>query len=79
VAYNPVHDERLIAEQMLAALPPKYRIPLLMKEMDNFSFEEIALMMKKPVGTIKSLVFRAKEFLQGMALAEKGEQDGISQ
>lgn len=51
-------------EAMLKRLPEKYRVPLVMREIDNFSFAEIAEVMKKPVGTIKTLVFRGKKQLQ---------------
>jgi len=57
-------ESSLLLEQLLAALPEKFRTPLVMKEMDNFSFEEIARMLGKPVGTVKSLVFRGKDYLK---------------
>ncbi len=43
-----------------------------MKEMDNFTFEEIARVLNKPVGTVKSLVFRGKDHLKKQCLAPKG-------
>ncbi len=43
-----------------------------MKEMDNFTFEEIARVLNKPVGTVKSLVFRGKDHLKKHCLAPKG-------
>jgi len=57
-------EDGVLVEQLLAALPEKYRTPLVMKEVDNFSFEEIARILHKPVGTVKSLVFRGKDFLK---------------
>jgi len=47
-------------EQLVSALPAKLRIPVVMKELNNFSFEEIAEILKKPIGTVKSLVFRGR-------------------
>jgi DNA-directed RNA polymerase specialized sigma24 family protein len=44
-----------------------------MKEMDNFSFEEIARMLNKPVGTVKSMVFRGKDHLKKQCLGPEGE------
>jgi hypothetical protein len=35
-----------------------------MKEIDNFSFEEISGILDKPVGTVKTLVFRGKNRLR---------------
>jgi RNA polymerase sigma-70 factor, ECF subfamily len=66
VAVDPTHDGQIILEQVMAALPEKYRVPLLMKEIDNFSFEEISTILDKPVGTVKSLVFRGREYAQAI-------------
>ncbi len=63
-------ENGLLVEQMLGRIPDKYRLPLVMKEIDNFSFEEIAVALKKPVGTIKSLVFRGKAQLKNAAACQ---------
>ncbi len=62
-------------EAMLGKLPEKYRVPLVMREIDNFSFAEIAEVMKKPVGTIKTLVFRGKKQLQAALQLQQGGID----
>lgn len=64
IAHDPDFEGHMILEQLLAHIPEKWRAPLLMKEMDNFSFAEIAQILDKPVGTVKSLVFRGKEHLK---------------
>jgi RNA polymerase sigma-70 factor, ECF subfamily len=61
VAYEPSQGSDLAVEQMLSVLPEKYRIPIIMKELNDFSFEEMAEMLKKPIGTVKSLVFRGRQ------------------
>ena len=71
-SYHPDIEGKLLAEQLLAMVPDKWRVPLVMKEMDNFSFEEIARMLNKPVGTVKSLVFRGKEHLKKQCLGPEG-------
>lgn len=58
VSYEPSPGQELDVEQVLSVLPEKYRTVLIMKEINNFSLEEIAVILKKPVGTIKSLMFR---------------------
>jgi RNA polymerase sigma-70 factor (ECF subfamily) len=60
VSYEPRMGSELVVEQMLSVLPEKYRIPIVMKELNDFSFEEMAEILKKPVGTVKSLVFRGR-------------------
>jgi RNA polymerase sigma-70 factor (ECF subfamily) len=62
VEYRP--ETGPVLEALLGRLPEKYRVPLVMRELDNFSFAEIAEVMQKPVGTIKTLVFRGKKQLQ---------------
>jgi DNA-directed RNA polymerase specialized sigma24 family protein len=46
-----------------------------MKELNDFSFEEMAEILKKPVGTVKSLVFRGRQQMKAhlkMALQNGG-------
>jgi RNA polymerase sigma-70 factor (ECF subfamily) len=64
ISYNPSYDSEILMNQLLACLPEKYKIPLVMKEIDNFSFQEISDIMSKPVGTVKTLVFRGKNQLR---------------
>ena len=72
VSYQSNVEGKLLAEQLLAMVPEKWRVPLVMKEMDNFSFEEISRMLNKPIGTVKSMVFRGKDHLKKQCLAPKG-------
>ena len=64
IAHNPDFEQQVIFEQLVTHIPEKWRAPLVMKEMDNFSFAEIAQILNKPVGTVKSLVFRGKQYLK---------------
>jgi RNA polymerase sigma-70 factor (ECF subfamily) len=50
--------------EALNALHPRYRIPVVLKDMEGFSQEEIAQIMKKPVGTIKARISRGRNFLK---------------
>lgn len=72
VSYTPRFEGELVLEQQLALVPEKWRVPLVMKEMDNFSFEEIASMLNRPIGTVKSMVFRGKKHLQKQYLDPEG-------
>jgi RNA polymerase sigma-70 factor (ECF subfamily) len=72
ISYPSSSENKLIVEQLLSQVPEKWRVPLVMKEMDNFSFEEIARMLNKPIGTVKSMVFRGKEHLKKQYLDPKG-------
>ncbi|MCK5059274.1 MAG: RNA polymerase sigma factor [Candidatus Aminicenantes bacterium] len=72
VAYEPAVGNDIILEQMLSLLPDKYRVPLVMKELNNFSFEEMADILKKPVGTVKSLVFRGRQKIKHQFALQDG-------
>jgi RNA polymerase sigma-70 factor (ECF subfamily) len=61
---------------MLALLPDKYRVPLVMKELNNFTFEEMADILKKPVGTVKSLVFRGRQQIKHKFSLQDGGSHG---
>ncbi|MCK4836533.1 MAG: RNA polymerase sigma factor [Candidatus Aminicenantes bacterium] len=64
ISYFSSFEDELILEQMIDSLPEKYRIPVVMKEINRFSFEDISRILNKPVGTIKTLVFRGKNQLR---------------
>lgn len=50
----------------MAALPEELRSAILLREIEGLSYEEIAVEMACPIGTVRSRIFRARE-----AVAEK--------
>jgi RNA polymerase sigma-70 factor (ECF subfamily) len=48
----------------LDSLHPRYRIPVILKDIEGFSQEEIAQILKKPVGTIKARISRGRKYLK---------------
>ena len=58
-------EEAINLRRMIDTLPGPYRVPFVLKEVEEWSFEEIAETLGKPVGTVKSLVSRAREKLKG--------------
>jgi RNA polymerase sigma factor (sigma-70 family) len=67
--YNPEHDlrnrERTIGiEEAIDSLPEKYREVIVLRHKEDRSYEEIAAMLKVPVGTVKARIFRARELLK---------------
>ncbi|MCK4762892.1 MAG: RNA polymerase sigma factor [Candidatus Aminicenantes bacterium] len=71
-SFEPPLENEIILQEMLAVLPDKYRIPLVMKELNNFSFEEMADILKKPIGTVKSLVFRGRQQMKHKFALQNG-------
>lgn len=51
-------------KKALETLHPRYRIPIVLKDIEGFSQEEIAQIMKRPVGTIKARISRGREHLK---------------
>jgi RNA polymerase sigma-70 factor (ECF subfamily) len=47
----------------LTALPEDLRTALSLREFDGMSYEDIAVIMDCPVGTVRSRIFRAREFV----------------
>lgn len=62
---NLVEDEqnRMIA-RAIAALPDKYRAPIILREIENKSYEEIAQILELGLGTTKSRISRARNLLK---------------
>ncbi len=50
--------------EALAALHPRYRVPVVLKDMEGYSQEEIAKIIKRPVGTVKARISRGREQLR---------------
>ncbi len=64
-------DERL--QQALAKLSDEYRLVLILREMDELSYEEIAEVLDIPIGTVRSRLHRAR--LELRQLLEEMEKD----
>lgn len=45
----------------IASLPDELRTALMLREFDGLSYEDIANIMRCPVGTVRSRIFRARE------------------
>ena len=46
------------------SLHPRYRIPIILKDLEGFSQEEIAQILSKPLGTIKARISRGRQYLK---------------
>jgi RNA polymerase sigma-70 factor (ECF subfamily) len=69
----------LVDEEVLAAvdaLPDDFREVLVLSDMEELPYAEIAVALGVPVGTVKSRLFRARRMLQGR-LRRYAEEAGI--
>jgi len=65
-----------IVQNAIARLPEKLRTPLLLKDIEGFSYQEIADTVQCEVGTVKSRIFRAREGLRNILKPYEGELKG---
>jgi RNA polymerase sigma-70 factor (ECF subfamily) len=63
----------------LAALPPAFREVLVLRELEELSYNEIADVIGAPVGTVMSRLSRSRAELRTRlgALIEKDEKDAV--
>jgi RNA polymerase sigma-70 factor (ECF subfamily) len=45
----------------MEALPEELRMAIQLREIEGMSYEDIALAMECPIGTVRSRIFRARE------------------
>ncbi len=51
-------------QKALKALPEDLRIALSLREFDGKSYQDISEIMDTPIGTVRSRIFRAREFIE---------------
>jgi RNA polymerase sigma-70 factor (ECF subfamily) len=57
-------DNQEMVQEQLSQLPPKYRIVLILRHIQDMTYEEMAEVLTMPVGTIKTHLFRARNLLK---------------
>ena len=70
---------RLLSDDViraLEALPPEFRLAVLLCDVEEFSYKEIAEIMDCPVGTVMSRLFRGRRLLQ-RSLHDYAVEQGI--
>lgn len=59
-----VHEQQALVQEHLSHLPAKYRIVLILRHLQDMTYEEMAEILTMPVGTIKTHLFRARNLLK---------------
>jgi RNA polymerase sigma-70 factor (ECF subfamily) len=60
-------DERERLASLLAALPERYRVPVVLRHVDDLSYAELSLVLGRPEGTLKAQVHRGLALLRAAA------------
>jgi len=69
VSSSSIHEDIDIpnlVRKAISRLPDKLKIPLVFRDIDGLSYNEIAEKLDCEVGTVKSRIFRARESLKAM-------------
>jgi RNA polymerase sigma-70 factor, ECF subfamily len=57
-------DRQILVQEHLSHLPSKYRIVLILRHLQDMTYEEMAEILTMPIGTIKTHLFRARNLLK---------------
>ena len=58
------HSRQAMVHEQLDKLPAKYRIVLVLRHLQDMTYEEMAEILTTPIGTIKTHLFRARNLLK---------------
>jgi RNA polymerase sigma-70 factor, ECF subfamily len=58
------HDRQTMVQEQISNLPAKYRIVLILRHLQEMTYEEMAETLTMPIGTIKTHLFRARNLLK---------------
>jgi RNA polymerase sigma-70 factor (ECF subfamily) len=53
-----------VVQKAISTLPEKYRAPLVLRDVEGKSYDEIAQILSTSEGTVKSRINRARNFLR---------------
>lgn len=66
-----IHNKQIVSD-CLSKIPEKYRMPIILKDIEGLSLESISESLDVPVGTVKSRLNRGRTILQEKILTTKG-------
>jgi RNA polymerase sigma-70 factor (ECF subfamily) len=68
-------DRQVLVQEHLSHLPAKYRIVLILRHLQDMTYEEMAEILTMPIGTIKTHLFRARNLLKERLQSLNRESD----
>ena len=80
VSQQPTPEERMIITQhsrelnaILDNMAPRYREVIILRFFNEYSYEEISEKLNAPIGTVKTLIHRAREILLSKISSKNGQ------
>jgi RNA polymerase sigma-70 factor, ECF subfamily len=71
-------DEQRTLDRLIAALPEEHRTVLMLREIEEMDYRQIALVTKVPIGTVMSRLARSRAALKARWLQEtEGEPRAV--
>lgn len=58
------YERQVLVREQLSTLPTKYRLVLILRHLQEKTYEEMAEILAMPIGTIKTQLFRARNLLK---------------
>ena len=68
-------DFLLLVNEAVNYLPVKYKAVIVLRYLDNLSYQEIAEIVKLPLGTVKTQIHRGRLLIQDYIRGKKGYKD----
>ena len=81
MSYEAVPEVALDTETILASLSPEHQAVIILREVEGFTYQEVADALDIPRGTVESRIFRARQQLR-QAFGEylgKQKTDNVTQ
>ena len=66
-------ENRVVIERLLSQLPTELRTTLVLREMEQLSYEEVAEVMQVPIGTVRSRLHTARERFRKLWIEAVGD------
>jgi RNA polymerase sigma-70 factor (ECF subfamily) len=70
------HESGTRLRRLLEALPAELREALVLRELEELAYKEIAEITQTPIGTVMSRLWRARRMLAASVTAQEGAEEG---
>ncbi|MDD4146887.1 MAG: sigma-70 family RNA polymerase sigma factor, partial [Clostridia bacterium] len=71
------HELQQELQDLLTSLSPEFRLAVVLRDLQGFTYQEIAEQMECSVGTVKSRISRARSFLKEKLLAQREQYSSL--